>query len=92
MIAGSEVKFHVEECTKGSHEVGVKFCSAVGSDVGRNSVFREDVEEEVSCDVFGGNVVGSQNENSLFRKSVNDNENGGICVGIGELFDEIHGD
>jgi len=92
MVARSEVKLHVEEGSEGSHEVGVKLCSAVGSDMGRDSMFRENVEEEVSCDVFGSNIVSSRNENSLFRKSVNDNEDGGICVGIGELFNEIHGD
>ena len=60
--------------------------------MGRDSVFREDVHEEMFGDFFGGDLVGCRNEDGLFRKSVDNDEDGGICVGFRKLFDKVHRD
>ena len=48
MISGGIVESHVKGFTKGSHEVGDEFGSTVGSNMVRNTVFREDMEDKES--------------------------------------------
>lgn len=49
VVAGGEVKSHVECFSEGAEEVGYELRATVGGDVRRNSVLREDVEDEELC-------------------------------------------
>jgi len=43
MISGSEMKLHVQCSSKGPEEVGYEFCTAIGSDVARDTVLGKDM-------------------------------------------------
>ena len=46
VVTGSEVKLHVESFSEGAEEVGDKLRSAIGGDMGRNSVLGEHMKDE----------------------------------------------
>ena len=46
MITGGEMGFHIESCSERSEEVGYKLRASVGSDVRRNTMFRENLHNE----------------------------------------------
>jgi len=43
MISGSEVKLHVQCNSKGPEEVGYKFCTAIRSDMGWDTMLGKDM-------------------------------------------------
>jgi len=49
VVARGEVESHVEHFSEGAEEVGYELRATVGGDVRRNSVLREDVEDEELC-------------------------------------------
>ena len=46
VVTRCEVELHVECSPERAEEMGDKFSASVGSDMGRNSMLREDVQEE----------------------------------------------
>ena len=60
--------------------------------MGWDSVLGEHVCNEELGELRGINGVMSQNEYSLLRQTVHDNEDGGKSIRGGELLDEVHGD
>ena len=70
--------------------MGNEFGAAVGRDVGRNSVFGEDVEKEELSEFFGvaGGVGGY--EDRLLGKAVHYDQDGVMSAGVRELIDEVH--
>ena len=58
----------------------------------RDSMLGKDVDEEELGEVSSSDCVMSRNENALLGEAINDNENGGVAIGVGELLNEVHGD
>jgi hypothetical protein len=77
MVSGGEMETDVQSLAKGAEEVGHEFGSAVGSDVGRNAVLREDVEKEQLHQSGGIYGVMRGDEYALFRQAVHDDKDGG---------------
>ena len=50
------------------------------------------MHEEKACQLFGGDVVCRGDEDTLFGKAVDNDEDGCETGGLGKLFDEVHGD
>ena len=67
----------VQSLAKGAEEVGYEFGSLVGSDMGRNAVLREDVEEEQLRQSGGINRVMRGDEYALLGQAIHDDEDGG---------------
>ena len=83
---------HSECFSKRVEEVGHKFQTSVRGDMGWDSVLGEHVCNEELGELRGINGVMSQNEYSLLRQTVHDDEDGGKSIRGGELLDEVHGD
>ena len=82
---------HSECFSERAEEVGDKFRTSVGGDMGWDSVLGEHVHNEELGELRGSDGVVSWNEYSLLRQVVHDNEDGGKSIG-GELLNEVHGD
>ena len=50
------------------------------------------MEHEKTSKVFGGTSVIGGDENTLFRETVNNDKDCVEAIGVGESFDEVHGD
>ena len=50
------------------------------------------MHKEKACELFGGDVVRHRDEDALLGEAVYDDEDSGEAGGLGELFDEVHGD
>ena len=57
-----------------------------------NSMLGEHMNHEKIGELFGSDFVVARDENCLFRRSIDDNEDGGIFARSRELFDEVHRD
>ena len=57
-----------------------------------DAMFGEDVKQEETSEFFGGDLALGQDEDTLFREVVNDNQDHSVTVGLRELFDEVHRD
>ena len=71
-------------------EVGYKFGSAVGSDMGRNAVLGEDVEKEQLRQSGGIDGVMHGDEYALLRQAIHDDKDGGESGRRQKVFNEIH--
>ena len=60
--------------------------------MGWDSMLGEHVRNKELGELRGSDGVVSQNEYSLLRQVVHDDEDGGKSIGGGELLDEVHGD
>ena len=49
MISGGEVELHVQCSSERMEEVGYEFCTAIGSDMARDTVLGKDMENEELC-------------------------------------------
>ncbi|KAJ3727772.1 hypothetical protein C8R42DRAFT_572506, partial [Lentinula raphanica] len=76
----------------GSEKRRNEFRSSVGGNMIRNTVFREDMNNEKLRQLFGGDFVVTGNKDSfcLFGSTVNYDQDSGVAVGVRKLFDEIH--
>ena len=74
-----------------AEEVGDKFQTSVGGDMGWNSVLGEHVCNEELGKLRGSDGVVSRNEYSLLQQAVHNNEDGGKSIGGGKLLNEVHG-
>ena len=83
---------HYECFSERAEEVGHKFQTFVGGDMGWDSMLGEHVHNKELGELRGGNGVVSWNEYSLLQQVVHDDEDGGKSIGGGELLDEVHGD
>ena len=52
--------------------MGDKLGTSIGDDVGGNSVFRKDMEEEEFGQLWGSDHVICRDENALFREMIHD--------------------
>ena len=92
VVTRGKVEFHIKSGAKGAEEVGDEFRTTIRSDVFRDAVFGEYMDDEQAGEFSGGDGVVCGDEYGLFSEAVNDYEDG-IKTGGGRKFsDEIHGD
>ena len=83
---------HSECFSERAEEVGDKFQTSVGGDMGWDPMLGEHVCNEELGKLRGSDGVMSWNEYSLLRQAVHDDEDGGKSIRGGELLNEVHGD
>jgi hypothetical protein len=66
--------------------------ATITSDVGQNTVFGEDVNEEKLGKTPGVDVFVTRNKNNLFGGAITNNQDDTIFSGGWKLFNEVHGD
>src|SRR6266481_9724414 len=71
VISQGEVQLHVQGGAKGPEEMGHEFQPTVGSDMRRDTMLGEYVEDEELHKVTGDNSVMHRNEQQLFGQLVN---------------------
>ena len=74
VISRSEVKLHVKRFAKGTEEMRDEFGTAIRSDMRRNAMLGKYMNNEEFGELSGSNGIVSRNKDSLFCKTVNDNE------------------
>ena len=65
MISCSEVKLDIQDLTESRHEAGDEDQTAIGGDMLRKTVLRENVDEEELSEDLGGDILGCRNANSV---------------------------
>ena len=85
------MEIHVQSFPQGAEEDGHELGAAVGSNVSRYTVFREDVSNEELSQAGGIHGVRGRDEDALLGESVNNDEDGGKAGGLGKVFNEVHG-
>ena len=78
MISRSEMQFHIQGDSERAEEMGDEFGSMIGSDMAWNSVLGEDVKNKELCKLLRHDHVMSQNEESLLRETINNDQYSGI--------------
>src|ERR1700731_4263918 len=71
VIPRSEVQGHIEDLAQRAEKMRDELGAAIGGDMRRDSVFREDVEYEQTSQLRGVHFVGCRDENPLLRKPIN---------------------
>ena len=91
VVSGGEVEIHVQSFPQGAEEDGHELGAAVGSNMSRYTVFREDVSNEELSQAGGIHGVCGRDEDALLGESVNNDEDGSKAGGLGKVFNEVHG-
>lgn len=81
VVSGGEVEFHVQCLSERPEEVGDEFGTSVTSNVRRNSMLRKDMKDKEVREFRSINSIVCRDEDTLLRKSVNNNEYGCIAKG-----------
>src|ERR1700730_4383082 len=71
VIPGSEVQGHIEDLAQRVEKTRDELRAAIGGDVRRDSMFREDVEYEQTSQLRRVHFVGRWDKNPLLRKPIN---------------------
>jgi hypothetical protein len=91
MVTGGKVHRHVEKFAQCTEESGYEFRSSVRCDVGRNSVFGENVNEEEPSELNRHNMPITSKQDNLLGCTVNDDTDAIKLAGIWEEFNEVNG-
>jgi hypothetical protein len=89
VMTGSKMHLHVEQFAQCAEERGDEFRASVTSDVGRDSVFREDVNKEDPGELGRVDVSVTGDENNLLGSTINDDADAIILAGIWKEFNEV---
>ena len=85
------MKVYVQGLAKATEEVEYKFGSTVGDDIGWNTMLGEYVKDKEFGQLNSYEDVIDGNEDALFCKLVDDNQDGCETRGGWKFFDKVHG-
>jgi hypothetical protein len=84
------MQLHVEKFAQGPEKGGNELGATVGGDVGRDSVFREDMNKEEASELRRVYVNVTGDENDLFRCTVDNDQNSIVLTRGRKLLNEVH--
>jgi hypothetical protein len=82
MVTRGKVHRHIEKFTQCAEEGGYKFCASVRCDVGQNTVFGENVNEEEPSELNRHNMPITSEQDNLLGCTVNNDTNAIKLAGI----------
>ena len=89
VISRGAVEWSVQGFTQGLEEVGDKLQTSIRGDMGQNSMLGEYMEDKEMGELSGGDSIMSWNEDRLFGKLINDDQDCCVTGGDWELLDEV---